>query len=132
MTDQFSREEEHLRFMKQEEERIESMERSELESLAKRNHELQKIINSGRACKQFIDSDVGRFLLDRAIHDSEMAKSELTELDPANFTTKWAFEAKHQELRNLARTPMIIFGWLQEAIQAAEDADTLINEEDNS
>jgi len=62
------------------------------------------------AKQRFINSDLGRYIVNRAEHDREKAISELKTCDPVN-------SVKIRQLQDDMNIPDKVVAWLSEAIQ---------------
>ena len=105
-------------------------EREERDERIKNNYELQRIWDLGKACKQFWQGDVGRFVLDKATADAEAAKNDLAAIKRTKYANSYEFEAAVAELQQRAFIPALVWTWLNEAIRAADEADQLLTEKE--
>jgi len=127
-----TREDAQAAYHQAEMERLDEMDRRELSEMAEQNKELNKLERSSRAGKQFVNSDLGRFMLERAIKGRDEALSKLVGLKRSDYNSQFNFYAKFDELQNEALIPNLLFTWIAEAIQAASDAGIITNEEDEN
>ena len=120
--------ERELKYQQELEESIAREEREERDERIKTNFALGQTIELGRECRQFWESDVGRFILDRATKDSEAAKHDLVAIKRANYSNSFEYEAAITEMQQRAFIPELVWNWLNEAIRAAHEADQLVTE----
>ena len=102
----------------------------ELNERIKSNLDVDTAIYTGKMCMRFMDSDLGRFLLDRATEDAQNAKDELAIIDHNNYDTTDKYLLAIRDLQQRANVPALIFTWLVEAIKAAEEVELTFNEKD--
>jgi len=76
----------------------------------------------GRECSRFLESKVGRFLLDMAIQEEDAARTALVEVDPTDADAI-------RELQFKARVPNLVFSWLNEAIRVGVETEKILDEE---
>ncbi len=83
---------------------------------------LTKAIETGRSAGQFLQSDIGRFIIDRAWNCEYQAKQELVALRRSDFTSDSEYIAKATEIQWKARIPNMMLLWIDESIHEAEMA----------
>ncbi len=127
-----TRQEQDLAHQQEIEEDIARSEREERDERIKENYKRGQEIELGRECKQFWQSEVGRFILDRATTDTEDAKRKLASVKRSNYTNSYDFEAAIIELQQQAFIPELVWNWLNEAIRAATEAEQLITEREDT
>lgn len=76
----------------------------------------------GKECSDFIDSKIGRYLMDRAEKDQQAAYQEFKDAD---ITDAKAI----QSIQSKVNAPGISFAWLMDAINEGNNAQKIIAEE---
>jgi len=122
--------EREVEYQREMEESIARDTREERDERIRENFALGQIMELGRECRQFWESKVGRFILDRATNDSEAAKRDLVAVKRANYSNSFEYEAAITEMQQRAFIPELVWNWLNEAIRAAYEAEQLITEKE--
>jgi len=125
-----TRMEQEVAYQQEIEEGMAKAERKERDDLIRENYKLGQDIENGRACKQFWDGKVGRFVLNRAIDDAEAAKRGLVEVKRSEFKNSFEYEAAISELQTQAMIPTMVYNWLNDAIRAAQEAEDILSGEE--
>ena len=124
--------EEEVRHQQQMAADYEQQEAEERDERIRSNFEMQKVHDLGASCKQFWQGKVGRYVLDRAARDADNAVKTLKALKRTNFKSSQEFIDAVEECQLQADTPARVWTWLTEAIREAEEADTLIEGENDA
>jgi len=124
--------EKHMRFQNAERDRVEANDREELLELAQQYASIAKLERSSTAGRQFLNSNFGRFVLERAVRGAEEAKNKMVQLQRSDYLHQFIFDAEFTRLQNDAIVPNLIFTWLDEAIQEARDAGIITEEDENA
>lgn len=90
--------------------------------------EIREALDISDACKDFLNSKLGQFLLERAIIEQDGAKEQLMCINRVDFSDDRAFVLKIDELQHRAHTPGLIMTWIQDAICAADEEMRLTQE----
>jgi len=88
------------------------------------NFELDEIVRLGQTCKQFWNSDIGRFIMDRAARHADHAKDRLVRLSRADLGTD-IFIAKVEEYQQAAGVPALVWTWINDAIRESDQESVL-------
>jgi hypothetical protein len=92
-------------------------------------YELDQLMKTGKTCRKFLESEIGRFLLDRAAQHGEVARDKLARMNRLDYESDAAFVASVQEAQYEARVPNLLFTWVTNAIEEAAQEDILTKEE---
>lgn len=125
-----SRSEEQALYMAEMQAELEEQDKAELRDRVASNYELDKIIKSSKMSRRFLESDVGRFVQERAIEESEGAVNKLKALKMEDCNSKDHFIDEVKELQHAAHIPALVMTWLARAIQLAEEELKTINQEE--
>jgi len=123
------RDEAIARYAKKEIERLRQESEEDLDFKIRESHEVNNIIKQGKISKRFMESDLGRFILDKATEEEQSAKDALATINLEDFTdtNKYLWAVKDLQMR--AKIPALLFTWLSEAIRNAHEVDITINQE---
>lgn len=110
------------RYQLEERERLAREAREEQQERIQANFEVGKLEKLGKDCQRFWQSDLGRFILERATQDAQKAKDKLVAIRRVDFDRTELFEAAIIELQHEAHIPELVWTWLSEAIQNFYDA----------
>ncbi|MBW2632152.1 MAG: hypothetical protein JRC90_10445 [Deltaproteobacteria bacterium] len=121
MTEFLTQDEEDARYSAELREELEEQDRLELEDRVKNDYVVGKINDTSKMCQRFLNSDLGRFIQNEAIKESEDAKDKLASLKMKNFGGQEQFLDKIKELQYAAHIPALVITWLYRAIQRAEE-----------
>ena len=126
-----SRAEDELQHRLEEDERQRQQLAAEAEDRRLGNFSANETTHLGKLCEQFKESDVGKYILDRSIRDSEKAMQDMVDADASNFRSLEAYAVKMAELKFEARLPNLVWVWIAEAINAGIDADRINDQQHN-
>jgi hypothetical protein len=79
----------------------------------------EEFIRRGRACQDFIESEVGSLIMEMAARNANEAKEKLVSLRRRPLERKESYLSRVQELQFQARLPTLILDWLNIAIDNA-------------
>lgn len=102
---------------------------AEQEMRIKETYELDQLMRLGKTCQRFLESDIGRYLLDKAAQHGEVARDKLARMNRSDYASDSAFVAAVQEAQYEARVPNLLFTWVTNAIEQAAQEDILTKEE---
>ena len=91
----------------------------------KRIEELYHDAMLGELASRFINEDLGRYLLECAIRQEDSANVELQQVDPTDAAAIRKFQLQ-------ARTPKLLFAWLEDAIRIGNNAIQILTEEETN
>jgi hypothetical protein len=121
--------EEEARYTAELREELEEQNRLELEDRVKNDYILKEINKTSKMCQKFLASEIGRFILNEAGRESEIAKDKLASLKMADCGSKDQYLDQIKELQYAAHIPALVITWMHRAIQRAEEEATIIFEE---
>ena len=102
---------------------------AEQDERIKEAFDFEQTMQLGKECRKFLESKIGRFLLDRAAQHAEVARDKLARMHRPDYSSDAGFIAEMQQVQYEARIPNLIFTWITDAIAAAEQEDLLNREE---
>jgi hypothetical protein len=86
----------------------------------------------GEKAKEFVVSDLGRFIDGRSKQDFEEAKLSLLKLDPFKFDTLQSLQNEIASIQHTAKVAEGLILYIAEAIQRGEQALHKLSEEDEN
>lgn len=86
--------------------------------------EIFNVADLGQECRKFLQTPIGRYILERAIEVEDHAKSNLLTVDAEDVKTI-------RKLQEEARVPNRLFVWINDAILKGENAEAVLQGELN-
>lgn len=124
-------EEQSIRYQEGELQRISEVDAEDRAERIKSLFESRKALDISNESKAFLSSNLGRFILDRAIKEEEDATNQLRTIKISDFDDTTAFLLEINELQHRAHTPALIMTWIEGSILAAVEEGIIQHEKES-